>query len=463
MSDFHEQLKVANDSLQDINKKWIERSKTNRTKPHSPGAGALTREEVDALYRHNDYAGRIVDKVPEECTRRGWDVVVSEMDDGDDINPYDEELVRLRVQQCFNRADKLARKDGGSLIYMAIDDGREQLEPVDEANIRKLKHLVVVERWGVEPIEWETSLDSPEFGNPSCYRIRPYVQGGGVVERVVHSSRLLRFDGIWLPPRMAAENQYWGDSVLQRSYWKVLNFSELERDIGHIVRSFSFIIAKIHGLAGLVSGGNKEAVLDRLMLLNESITAMRMGVCDSEKEDLAFTQRSVTGLSELYDRMAQSLASSAGMPVTLLFGQAPGGLTTDDESGRTYWYDTISDRQKNYYTPNLERLIRFVALSKEGPTPGKAPLWKIQYRALKESTESELGELRHKQAQTDQIYIQYGAVTPEEIRQSRFGRADWSSETVLLKRETLEDIPPDTDLEEGGETETGEPVEGSEV
>ena len=453
----------ALDSLAEVNQRWIGENRTGRLPALTQATMGI--DEIDALYRHNDYAGKIVDKVPEECTRRGWDVVVSEGEDDQDgnpdINPFDEDMKRLKVPQMFTRADKIARKDGGALLYICMADGQEQLSPVDEKKITDVKHLILLERWQANPEEWDNDLESPTFAEPLAYRITPMVPNTGTETRVVHATRVLRFDGVWLPPRLSALNCYWGDSVLQRCHDKIKNFTNLENDIAYIVRSFSFVFAKIDGLAGLVSGGNKEAVITRLRLLNQALTTMKLGVLDAEKEEIQSAQRSVAGLSELYDRMAQSLASSGGMPVTLLFGQAPGGLATDDESGRTYWYDGIGDRQKNYYQPLIEKLVRYIALSKNGPTKGVVPKdWKIQFKSLKEPTETELADLRQKQATTDGIYLQWDVVSKEEVRESRFGRSDWSSETVLQERvePVAQAATPEEEAELGGGGEGGGPV-----
>ncbi len=404
----------------------------------SPGAiqsiEALSREDTDRLYRGNIYAGRIIDMLPEECTRRGWEVAYGGEDEDDDIgDPIGDEFDRLDVRSLFAQADKLARKDGESAIFMGLDDGQPVDQPVDVQRLRAVTHLLLLERWTFEPLAWQEDFTRPGYGKPTIYQITPYSPGSGSTLVNVHASRLITFPGRWLPDRLRSANGNHDDSILQRCWAEILDFTRTNRDIAAILRSYSHATVKLKGLAQVVSSGNSEAVLSRLELLNLSLDVAGMHVLDADGEELSFVSRSTGGLESLYDRLAQTVATAAEMPVTLLFGQSPGGLSTDDAGGARYWYDRVADRQANVYRPRLDLLADLLASAKAGPCKGVVPDYTIRFRALQAPTEAEEAQTRGTQASTDKTYWEMGVVDASEIRRSRFGGSEWTAETTLLE------------------------------
>jgi hypothetical protein len=82
--------------------------------------------------------------------------------------------------------------------------------------------------------------------------------------------------------------------------------------------------------------------------------------------------------------------------------------------------------------PNLERLIRYIYLSKLGKTEGNEPeSWSIQFVPLWQNTEEQEALLRRTVAETDRIYIETGVLDPSEVAISRFGGDIYSTETVI--------------------------------
>jgi hypothetical protein len=76
--------------------------------------------------------------------------------------------------------------------------------------------------------------------------------------------------------------------------------------------------------------------------------------------------------------------------------------------------------------------MRLLLLAKDGPTKGAEPkAYEMKFPSLWQPTPTEDADLKNKVAQTDQIYIEKGVVTPEEIATSRFRKDGWNAETVI--------------------------------
>lgn len=425
---------VVGDGLTDILRSWESASGAM-----SPGgiepAIYLDQSALDDLYRVNVYAQRICDAMPDEALRRGWEVSYGEQDGDERQDPVGDELWRVRARELFCQAGKLARKDGLAALYIGAWDGQTVDQPLDLDRLQKVTHLTLVEREQIVPHEWENDFVQPGFGQPKTYLISPYSAGGSAVNAYVHASRLLLFGGKWLPPRLQSENNNAPDSVLQRCWRLVQDFRRTETDIGAILRSFSHGSLSIPDLPAKLSSANKSAMLERLSLLSTSRSVFGLALIGKD-ESINYVTRSVAGLSDLYDRLAQGLAAAAEMPLTLLFGHSPSGLSTDDESGRTYWNNRVAAYQQHDLQPHLERLGRMLAVAKQGPCKGEEPeQWELNWLPPSVPTEAERVQVRASQASTDKTYWEMGVLSEKEIRASRFGRGQWSSETALIEGE----------------------------
>lgn len=401
----------------------------------------LDQTSLDSLYRANVYAQRICDALPDEATRRGWQITYGgDSEPGED--PIGDELWRIGLKAALNRAAKLARKDGLAAVYLGVWDGQETIEPVDERRIEKVSHCTIVERDQIQPYRWQADFTRVGFGEPEVYQLQPYCAVGTVSPLVyVHRSRLLLLEGKWLPPRLQAENNNAPDSVLQRCWRLVLDFRRTEGDIGVLLRTLSQGTLTIPTLAQLLSSGNSTAALERLSLLATSRSLYGLALLGGE-EKLEYVTRSVAGVADLYDRLAQGLAATAEMPLTLLFGHSPSGLSTDDESGRTFWYNRVGSFQQDILQPHIERAARLLALSRTGPMRGQEPeKWEVTWPSLVDPSDAERVDMRSKQATTDKAYWEMGVLTEKEIRESRFGGGQYSNETTLDESEEPDLIP----------------------
>jgi hypothetical protein len=201
-------------------------------------------------------------------------------------------------------------------------------------------------------------------------------------------------------------------------------------------------IFKVQGLMSILAGGQKDALQTRMQLVDMSRSVARAILVDADGgEDFRRESTSFTDIQSMLDKFMLRLASAAEIPVTILMGQSPAGMNATGDSDFRWFYDTVKSAQESELRPQLERLIRLIFLSKDGPTKGQEPDgWALNFRPLWQSTPKEQAELEKLVAEKDKIYLDTGVVTPEEIALSRFRDDGWSSETTI-DRELREAAP----------------------
>lgn len=383
--------------------------------------------ELSELYRADGLTKRIIDIVPAEMLRQGFEV------DGDPENAILGRFEELNVNLHLNSLMKWSRLFGGAIIVMGISDGRPLNEPVDENNVDSVEWLKVFDRWQVN-ISTQylcCDLNSENFGCPEWYEVNDYRVGATFV---VHHSRVLRMDWAELPPRDALLNQGWGDSLLVSIYSELKSYGSALANTETIMQDFVNGVLKMPNLSETLSSGcqkNDSAVMRRLDYANLSKGVSGMMVLDGD-ETYEKLSTNVSGISDLLDRFMLSLSSVTGIPITLLFGRAPAGLNATGDADIRNFYDMVKQLQETKLKPVLEKLIYYIMISKEGPFGGVEPEnWGVQFAPLWQNTEEQEATLRRTVAETDAIYIDRGVVDPSEIAISRFGGDRWSMNTII--------------------------------
>lgn len=205
------------------------RDKTFGGRPGGPSfeASILTGWEIDERWRGSDLGATIVEALPEEMTREGWDVIVQPSQEDVEEEDEDEEDVEEKVDAFPNqnqapppgappfgmippkpKAGKLPEIDdesaeiaeevegvledldatgviyealtyerarGGAAILVGVDDGQELDQPLNEDGIDEVRHLTAFSGgWDGEIVAWSYYSDPalPNYGMPEVYMLR---------------------------------------------------------------------------------------------------------------------------------------------------------------------------------------------------------------------------------------------------------------------------------------------------
>lgn len=363
-------------------------------------------------------------------------------------------LDELDATTTFIEARQWSRAYGGSAMLLGVDDGQKFDKPVKEDAIKAVRWLVVLRPREIRPVSYHADPSSGLYGKPKMYAVHRESSGQVASAQFnVHHSRIIRFDGIKVSRRHTSANNGWGDSVLNRLFEPLADFQQSFKTLPTLISEFSQGVHKMKDLASLLMGeGGEDVVKKRLETMDIGRSVLRSLVIDAD-DDFTRVQTPVSGLADLLDRVAKRFAAAADMPVSMVLGDQPSGLNATGEQNTRWWYDAQEADRGLKVRPAINRLLRLIFLSKEGPTKGIEPArWSVQFGNLWKPSQAEVAEIRSKVANADKAYVDAGVLTPEEVAISRFGGDEWSMETRIdkgMRRVQAEQTKTAVENEEG--------------
>jgi phage-related protein (TIGR01555 family) len=384
--------------------------------------------------RRSGLTSRLLGLIPGAATRKGWEIVVARAEQAD--RDRIEEAARvdrdLNLAATVAEAWTIANRDGGCLVWMVLDEAPNARDsrgrPVVDLQrpprkVRAVQNLVICERVLCSSAGYETDPADRGFYAPAVYLVSLPMVGDG--SRYIHASRLMVFRGAKISPLDRYNNSGWDDSFIDR-WWDDLRNKIAIGQIGaSIAQELSVKVFKIGGLDAGLAEDQATTIASRLTSLKRYMGAVGMAVMTGEDE-LQQVGSTVTGFKELTEEAWAALCATTGFPRTVITGDAPGGLNADGRSQEQNFHARVASEQASDLSPELRKYYDLML-----PTVGITDGYDIQYRPLDQPTEAQQADTRQKNAQTDQVYVDLGVLTPDEVRQSRFGSAKYSAETTL--------------------------------
>jgi phage-related protein (TIGR01555 family) len=439
----------------------------------------LSEGAVNALYEQSWLIRRIVEKLPQQGTRSGWDLSVGDETSSsmksqlDDLVGWTE---KLHLRQALAAAATYSRLYGGGAMVLIADDRTPIDKPLNLKRLRTIHGLYPIDRWRLYPAAGWSGIGEPESYwfwtqadrdlqklNDQAGNKQVTSAGLGITEATqveIHSSRVIRIEGLPCSWRSQQERQWWGVSVVDL-VWDVFKRWETgQQSAADILHDFDLVVHKLPGLANMLAAGGEDKLRQRLQanaLARSTIGAYLL----NDGEELTNFTRSAAGIADILTSLKSEITGASGMPHTLLWGESPSGLGADGRSEQAAFGNEVADWQAQHLKDPLRRVYELAMACADGPWKGKEPPedWEITFRPTYTPTDDEQAELRQKVAAADSQYIQAGVLQPNEVALSRFGKPRFSLDTTLLNREEDGSIPQPKQPEEvafGGTLE-GEP------
>lgn len=398
--------------------------------------------EIDRLYEQDDVFPLVIDKIPEHGTRR-FIRVTGAMDergrpDKDFSRQVGEALELVDAQSKVYDIWRLHRLHGGALGLLGADDGQTPDKALDLERIKSVKYINVVSRHEVSVAEVNADPFSENYRQPEFYKIKgsgietianniSRANGRGSVinlygldakrTNLIHYTRVLR-----LPRHLAASDtskcvkEGWDNAVIERVWEPLRQFGSL---FGYLEAQFPTLsqgVLKMKGLAEISAiKGADSKLMTRLNILQLARSMFNMVLIDDTE---SFETRTTAAMgSEAIVRVMDRLAAACEMPLSILFGQPPTGLSTDDESGRRAFYDSVANKQRRLLRKMLTRLITILIKAKEGPLEGKEPHnWNFDFLPLEEPNDKDRADTEFVRVQAEEKQVMMGVLTPQEVR-----------------------------------------------
>lgn len=392
---------------------------------------------LEALYQSDPIAARIVDRPVREMMREGYKLNSQDIP-AETLQEFHEEMEAFCVDDKIEEAMKWARLYGGAAIFIGADSSGDVIDKKEEApleldKITGINYLYVLDRYDLIPgTEIDTDFTSKNFGYPLYYTIANGVTSASNAKRI-HHSRLVKFCGVEMPYRVKRQYlQYWGDSVLNRVWASLRNYNSTQDVVPSIIQDFVNIVLKMEDLPDIISQGKTgdEDLQKRLALLNMTSSYLKAMVIRKE-EEIEKKATPVTGIADLLKGVKDNLLTVTDIPHTILFNESAGGLGSTGDSERLAWYDHIKSMQESQLRSKILRLVDVFRSAKNSVLNNTDGEISLEFNPLFQLSEKEQADIRKTQADVDVLYITNGCVDPLEVRQSRFGNGQYSTETTI--------------------------------
>jgi phage-related protein (TIGR01555 family) len=334
----------------------------------------LTEAEVEALYLVG-IPRRFVDSISDEILRHRVTITLGGDDPGgnDLISRLEEFLKLTQFHQAFSEVVKLQRLYGGAGLVLLIDDGQPAEAPVDVARIRAIRGYVPLSRYQLIPEDFSIT----DYSKPTHYRITTSQrltpdQTSTYVNVPIHSSRVARFDGLYLPWNLRTRNTGWGMSVIQLLWDAFKRYESALSGLESMTNDSDLFVHKIPGLFQRIASGNENDLRKRLEA-NSLSRSVYGGVVVDTEEELQFLNRALSNISSATDPFVKDLQAATGWPSTILMGESPGGLGKEGRYEERVWSSLVEQWQEVYCRTAITEIFTYILASREGPTRGKVP------------------------------------------------------------------------------------------
>lgn len=415
----------------------------------------ITLEAAEALYSYNWLAKKVVDIPIDDATRKWRTLIVSDPEKKKNI---EDAMDFFQVKQKINLAMKWARVFGGSVIVIIID-GEDPEEPLDIEKIKPntLKNFIVLDRYNIYPTVVNRNILDINYGKPDYYQVTREGQK-------VHSSRVIKFDGVVPTIREAERNNFWGTSIFTYMWDVIADSQEVSASIANCIYESNVDVYKIKGFHEILSQNSDELAVKRLNYAHQMKSMINGIALDSEDE---YDKKSNTfaALADLDDRAMQKVSGTSDIPLTRLLGISPSGMNATGESDMLNYHDNVQSIQENKIRPPLEIIDSIIMKSEFND------LEKLNYEflPLKQLTEAEQAEISLKNSNRDLAYLGQNVITPYDVLAQLAENGTYVSiddnrveEAKKLEEEMELDLgesleEPEPEIENGENNENSEP------
>lgn len=377
----------------------------------------LTQSEIDGFVEKEWGCAQFVADLPEEATRKGFDLtraraVDAEDDDDEAARKVQDLLEDLDVTNALREATKWDRQYGGGLIVAHVNDGQDVREPLDLSKRPTLVRLEVRSRYQVEPPQegdLESDPMSPRYGQPRVWRLLP-IAGGKTA--VIHASRAYAWTGV----RSSTSQHGWcfGDSVLETFIPPWVKYRHSINESLAVVPRLAETRWGIPGLRKML-GEATTAEASSFKRYAGEIAAIRSGLriaFHDKDETLTDANVQMAGAISLIEKTRENVAGAAKTSVQRFFGLQQQGLSNNDETGAERDDGATVAFQTRQIRPALNWLTE-IASAHLGLALDS---WLWVPRALREETPASKATRQYTEAQTREIDERVGLVHASEIR-----------------------------------------------
>lgn len=265
----------------------------------------------------------------------------------------------------------------------------------------------------IEPIWcYPTAYNASNPLSPSWYDPQVWF----VMGAEIHKTRLIPLVGRPVPDILKPAYCFGGISMTQLAQPYVDIWLRTRESVGELIHAFSVMILQTNMSTTTQPGGagfGGGDVLARMMLANMMRDNQGMMVIDKASEDFKNISAPISGLDELQAQAQEHMFSVGRIPAVKFAGIQPKGLNATSDGEMRAFNDTVHGQQEHLFRSGLTTVLDIMQISLWGE---RDPDITYDFLPLHEETPKEKAEIRKIEAETDQIRIDSGVVSQEEVR-----------------------------------------------
>ena len=396
---------------------------------------------LEWMYRGSWLARVGIDQVAMDMTRGGVNLLSDAK--ATDIKKLENKMARLRVWPAVNRVIKWSRLYGGCLGYIQIR-GADPATPLRPETVGRglFLGIQVLDRWMVEPLLNQLVQEGPEVGLPEFYRV--VGDAPGLKGRTIHHSRCIRLVGIELPYWQQVMENYWGVSIFEPLYDRMIAFDSATMGAAQLAYKCHLRTMKVKGYRQIQAAGGPLAIgfAKQMELMRQFQSIEGVTVIDAEDE-VEVQTATFSGLSDVILQVAQQLSGGLKIPLTKLLGQSAAGLNATGEGDERNYNSAIKQEQDDQLKDPMHRVYRVAAVS-EGIDLGDD--YELEFRPLWQLSDDEMSQIEERGSRSIIAVEEAGLVSPKtalmELKARGANTNSWQTITEEDIEEADDEVAP---------------------
>lgn len=381
--------------------------------PQFLGYGYLTGLAQNGLIR----AG--CEMIADEMVEKGITLTTKGNNDPDTdkqakLDRLNELITKINLLPTLRKAVSISKYYGGSLVYMdfdGIDTASENLlNPLiltkNELRGKKLRRLKVIEPYNLSPGQYNAADPLQEYYFKPRYWF--------VMGKAVDASRFLPpVQENELPTILRPAYNFFGIPLAQIVLDAVAHFTECREAEARLLTKFSLTVFKTNLNEQLFSGGDWSQIDNRVNNFVQYRSNDGVMLIDKESEDIDIKSTSLAGVKDIVSQAMEVVAAYFNEPVTKMWGLTPSGFNTG-ESDLNNHYDHIASQQEKQLRDQIEYVLKVLQVQEWGEIDNEIT---FTFNPLSEEKEESIATVNKIKAETQQIYISNGVISPDEGRE----------------------------------------------
>lgn len=385
--------------------------------PSETVASESTREWIDITT--NGKASKKKRKARGEDVEGANDAAGGELDDK--VEQIEARLKELRIRDLFHKLSEVDGFFGRAQLFIDMDGGSKQSDELNQLPLKvtpetvkkgSLRGFKVIEPIWTSPYRYNaTDPTRDDFYKPTSW----FVMG-----KRIHATRLLTFVSREVADILKPAYNFGGLSMSQLMEPYVFQWLRTRNSVSDLIHNFSVMCLKTDMSAVLQSGGPNgdpeagQGLLERAQLFVQTRDNQGVTLLDMNREELAAVNVPLSTLDKLQAQSQEHMSAPSHIPLVKSIGITPSGLNASSEGEIKVWYDWVGAYQIFFFGPHLKTVIDLIQLDLFGLIDDAIS---FNFVPLNSPTVKELAEIRKANSETDNNYVNMGAVSSDEVRE----------------------------------------------